>query len=156
MTRLYGRAKSGERVKDYVPDVRFKRQSIPSLRMNGEMAPIVFSGTLNGDFFKVYIAYCLAPTLSSGDMVVMDNMSSHKVAGVIDPILKKGATVLFLPPYSPDFNPIEMQWSKMKTFLRKSKARTLDLLESAIATALDSVSITDISNWFKHCGYYKC
>jgi hypothetical protein len=83
MTRLYGRAKRREQVKDYVPDVRFKRQSIlSSLRMNGEMAPIVFSGTLNGDFFKVYIADCLASTLASGDIVVMDNLSSQKVAGV--------------------------------------------------------------------------
>ncbi|MDR3298714.1 MAG: transposase [Candidatus Accumulibacter sp.] len=82
---------------------------LSSLRMSGEMAPLVFSGTLNGDFFKVYIADCLAPMLSSGDIVVMDNLSSHKVDGIIDPILEKGATVLFLPPYSPDFNPIEMQ-----------------------------------------------
>ena len=157
MTRLYGRGKKGERVKDYVPDVRSHRQSIlSSVRLSGEMVPLTFSGTLNGDIFKEYIAHCLVPTLSSGDIVVMDNLSSHKVAGVVDAISTCGASVLYLPPYSPDFNPIELKWSKVKTFLKKARAKTLDLLESTIAQSLDLVSVADISGWFSHCGYYKC
>ena len=114
MTRLYGRGKKGERIKDYVPDVRFHRQSIlSSVRLNGEMVPLVFSGTLNGDIFKKYITHCLVPTLSNGDIVIMDNLSSHKVTGVIEAISAHGASVLYLPPYSPDFNPIELKWAKV-------------------------------------------
>ena len=113
MTRLYGRGKKGERIKDYVPDVRFQRQYIvSSIRLDGEMVPFVFSGTLNGDVFKEYIAHCLAPTLSNGDIVIMDNLPSHKVAGVIEAISASGASAMYLPPYSPDFNPIELKWSK--------------------------------------------
>jgi len=157
MTRLYGRGKKGERVKDYVPDVRFQRQSIlSSVRLNGEMVPLVFSGTLNGDIFKEYITHCLAPTLSEGDIVIMDNLSSHKVTGVIEAISARGASVLYLPPYSPDFNPIELKWAKVKTFLKKARSKTLDLLDSAIAQSLDLVSAADILGWFTHCGYCKC
>ena len=156
MTRLYGRGKKGERVKDYVPDVRFHRQSIlSSVRLNGEMVPLVFSGTLNGDIFKEYITHCLVPTLLKGDIVIMDNLSSHKVAGVIEAISACGASVLYLPPYSPDFNPIELKWAKVKTFLKKARSRTHDLLVSAIAQSLDLVSVTDIYGWFTHCGYSK-
>ena len=157
MTRLYGRAKKGERVEDYVPDVRFKRQSIlSSMRLNGEMVPLVFRGTLNGDIFKEYVIKFLVPTLAEGDIVVMDNLSSHKVAGVKEAISACGASVLYLPLYSPDFNPIELKWSKVKTFLRKARSKTLDLLNLAIAESLDLVSVADISGWFAHCGYSKC
>lgn len=154
MTRLYGRAKPGERVNDYVPAIRFQRQSIlSSVRLNGEMVPIIFHGTLNGEIFKEYINNCLIPRLSTGDIVVMDNLSSHKVAGVSEAITACGASILYLPPYSPDLNPIELKWSKVKTFLKKVRAKTLDLLESAISQALNLVSADDISGWFSHCGY---
>ena len=154
MTRLYGRGPSDERVVDYTPDVRFERTSIlSSIRTNGDMVPLVFQGALNGDLFKAYISQCLAPTLHKGDIVVMDNLTSHKVIGVIDPILAVGASVIFLPPYSPDFNPIEMLWSKIKAYLRKVKARTSELLETAIVEALDLVSISDILAWFTEDGY---
>jgi transposase len=154
MTRLYGRAQSDERVVDYTPDVRYERTTIlSSVRANGDMVPLVFEGSLNGDIFKEYVAQCLAPTLKAGDVVIMDNLSSHKVAGAIDPILAVGAKVLYLPPYSPDFNPIEMMWSKIKAYLKKTKARTKALLEIAIAEALGNVTISDILAWFAENGY---
>ena len=154
MTRLYGRSLSDARVIDYAPDVRFERTSIlSSVRVNGDMVPLVFEGALNGDLFKEYISKCLAPTLQEGDIVIMDNLTSHKVKGVIDPILDAGASVVYLPPYSPDFNPIEMMWSKIKAYLRKSKARTCELLELTIAEALALVTSSDILAWFAKDGY---
>jgi transposase len=154
MTRLYGRAVSSKRVVDYTPDVRFERTTVlSSVRANGEMVPLVFDGSLNGDIFKEYIAQCLAPTLKAGDMVIMDNLSSHKVEGVVEPIIAAGATVLYLPPYSPDFNPIELMWSKIKAYLRKMKARTKDALEQALEKALDCITLSDILAWFAEYGY---
>jgi len=154
MTRLYGWGESSERVVDYVPDVRFSRLSIVStIRLSGEQAPFVFSGTLNGKLFKQYISEILAPTLNKGDIVIMDNLSSHKVKGVIDPILDRGATVLYLPAYSPDMNPIELSWSKVKSILRALKARTYDELIESISVALNEISLSDITNWFMHDGY---
>jgi transposase len=154
MTRLYGRGLSDERVVDYTPDVRFERTTImSSVRLNGEMVPLVFEGSLNGEFFKEYVRQCLAPTLHAGDIVIMDNLTSHKVKGVIDPIIAVGASVLYLPPYSPDLNPIEMMWSKIKAYLRKTKARTRELLDDALAEALNLVTPSDILAWFKEDGY---
>lgn len=154
MTRLYGRCASNERVVDYTPDVRFERTSIlSSVRTNGDMVPLVFEGSLNGELFKEYISKCLAPTLQKGDIVIMDNLTSHKVKGVVDPIIGAGASVIYLPPYSPDFNPIEMMWSKVKAYLRKVKARTTVLLETAIAEALDHITTSDILGWFVEDGY---
>jgi transposase len=154
MTRLYGRSRSGERVVDYTPDARFERTSIlSSVRVNGEMVPLVYDGALNGELFKAYITQCLVPTLNKGDIVIMDNLTSHRVKGVVDPIVAVGATVVYLPPYSPDFNPIEMMWSKIKAYLRKVKARTKESLEAAIAEALDCVTTSDILAWFAECGY---
>jgi len=154
MTRLYGRSQKGERVIDYTPDVRFERTTIlSSVRANGEIVPCTFDGSLNGDIFKEYIAQFLVPTLKEGDVVVMDNLSSHKVKGVIDPIIAAGATVLYLPPYSPDFNPIEMMWSKIKAYLRMAKARTKNMLEVAIKEALNSITKSDIMGWFAENNY---
>lgn len=154
MTRLYGRALKNERVVDYVPDVRFQRLSILSaVRLNGTHIPFVFNGTLNGDLFIKYVEVFLAPSLSKGDIVIMDNLSSHKVKGVVDPILAQGASVLYLPPYSPDLNPIELLWSKLKAFLKKTKARTYDTLINAIKLALEYITIDDIAGWFNHDGY---
>jgi transposase len=154
MTRLYGRAPVNERVNDYVPDVRFQRLSILStVRLGGAQVPFVFDGTLNKELFKKYVEIFLVPTLSVGDILLLDNSSVHKANGVLDPIIERGVTVLFLPPYSPDFNPIEMLWSKMKSFLRKEKARTHETLVEAIKLALKSISVDDIHAWFKHDGY---
>ena len=154
MTRLYGRSSGKERVVDYIPDVRFERTTIlSSIRANGDMVPLIFEGALNGELFKAYISKCLAPTLNEGDIVIMDNLSSHKVEGVVDLIIAAGASVIYLPPYSPDFNPIEMMWSKIKAYLRKIKARTNELLETAIAEALGHVTKSDILAWFGENGY---
>jgi transposase len=153
-TRLYGRGKTNERVKEGAADVRFERESILStMRLNGEMCPLVFSGTLNQYIFAEYIKSCLKPTLSSNDVLLLDNSSVHTSKLVLDKLKECGIKYLFLPPYSPDLNPIELLWAYMKSVLRKLKARTHDKLDNAIKTALDSVNIDFIANWFIHCGY---
>jgi len=154
MTRLYARALIGARIIDYVPDVRFERTTIiSSIRLNGEQAPLMFKGSLTGAMFTAYVRDVLAPTLKEGDIVVLDNLSAHKVAGALDPIYQRGAHVMFLPPYSSDFNPIELAWSKMKSILRKLKPRGFEELKSAMKTALEAFTIKDILGWFKHNGY---
>jgi transposase len=154
MTRLYGRAAKHKRVIDAVPDTRFHRTTIlSSVRLDGTTIPFVFEGALNGDIFRVYITQLLVPSLKPGDIVIMDNLSSHKVSGIADAIEAAGAAVIFLPPYSPDLNPIELMWSKIKAILRKLKIRAKELLVDAIAYAFNCVSTSDISGWFKHDGY---
>lgn len=154
MTRIYGRGPKNERVVDAVPDTRFHQTTIlSSMRLDGTTIPCVFEGALNGELFLEYMRKFLAPTLRHGDIVVMDNLSSHKVSGVVEAIEAVGAKVMFLPPYSPDLNPIEMMWSKVKAILRKLKIRAKDLLVDAIAFALDSVSSSDVAGWFSHDGY---
>ena len=154
MTRLYGRAPKNQRVIDFVPDTRFCSTTVlSSIRLEGTIVPCVFEGALNGKIFVSYIEQFLAPTLKEGDIVIMDNLSSHKVKGVAEAIEKAGAKILYLPPYSPDLNPIEMMWSKVKALLRKAKVRAKEHLSSAIADALRSVALSDIYGWFKHDGY---
>jgi len=154
MTRLYGRAYGEERVIDYVPDVRFDRLSVlSSMRLDGTLVPLTYNGTLDGTLFLAYIKECLAPTLNEGDIVIMDNASAHKVKGVVDAIEAKGAYVLWLPTYSPDFNPVEQLWSKVKSYLRKVKARTFDALCLALKHAFDSISLSDIRAWFRLANY---
>ena len=154
MTRLYGRAPKNQRVVDAVPDMRVARTTVlSSVRLDGTIIPCVFDDALNGDIFREYIRQFLVPTLSPGDILVMDNLSSHKVRGIVDMVETVGAQVMFLPPYSPDFNPIELMWSKMKAILRKLKIRVKDFLFDAIADALEVVSLSDISNWGHHDGY---
>ena len=154
MTRLYGRAFSGERVYEHVPDVRFERISvIGALGLNGIIAPLTYSGTLDGELFKVYVKECLAPAMKKGDTLTLDNLSAHKLKDVLKPLIDKEVNIVFLPPYSYDFNPIELAWSKMKTYLRKVKARTADALFSAIGPALNMITTDDIKGWITHCGY---
>ena len=154
MTRLYGRAFGGERVVDYVPDVRFERTTLlSSVRLDGTTVPMCFEGALNGKIFRTYIKDWLAPTLKIGDIVFMDRLSSHMVKGVTEAIEAGGAFVFFLPPYSPDLNPIEQMWSKIKAHIRKVKARTKDALFEAIRDALNLLSVADITGWFLDAGY---
>jgi transposase len=154
MTRLYGRGTRAQRVREAVPDTRFHRTTIlSSVRLDGTTVPMVFEGSLNGDIFRAYVEHFLAPSLRPGDIVVMDNLSSHKVKGIAGAIEAVGASVLFLPPYSPDLNPIELMWSKIKAILRKLKIREKNLLDDAVALAFDAVSLTDIAGWFNHDGY---
>ncbi len=154
MARLYGWGERHVRVEEYVSDVRFERTSIIStLRLSGVNAPLSFRGVLNGEVFEYYVEQVLAPTLQVGDVVVLDNLSSHRVRGVLDLIYARGALVLFLPQYLSDLNPIEFMWSKLKAVLRKLKARTHEELQNALQQALNAITKTDIKNWFTHDGY---
>jgi transposase len=154
MTRLYGRAFPGERIIDYVPDVRFERTSvIAALGLDGIVAPMVYKGTLTGALFRAYVEQFLAPVMKKGDTLILDNLSVHRVSGALDSLVEKGVTVIFQPRYSPDLNPIENAWSKIKAYLRKVKARTHEDLFKAIGEAIDSIERNDIAGWIKHCGY---
>lgn len=127
MISLYGWSEKFARVDDYVLDVRFERTSIIATLCKDDFnAPMTFKGTLNKDVFEPCIKDFIAPTLNPGDIVVMDNCSIHRIRDILNPIYEKGTTLLFLPPYSPDLNPIELAWAKMKSVLGMLKARTID------------------------------
>ena len=152
-TRLYGRALTTDRVKEGVVDVRFERESILStLRLSGEMVPIVFKGTLNRFLFAEYIKKQLKPTLADDDILLLDNSSVHTSQLVKDTLEECGINYIYLPRYSPDFNPIELLWAFLKSYLRKAKARTREKLDEAIKHVLDSLPLEFISNWFALCG----
>ena len=154
MVRRYGRAKNKNRVNDYAPvNMPKKTTLVSSVRLDGTQAYEFFQGSLNGKNFLSYVKNTLIPTLKKGDIVVMDNLSCHKVKGVKEAIEEAGASVLYLPPYSPDFNPIEMMWSKIKALLRNWKTDTPELLHSVIPDAFSSISVSDISGWFTASGY---
>lgn len=156
MTRLYGRAPVGERCVDRTPHGHWKTMTmLGAIRLDGVMqdATIVIDGPMDAATFLAYTQQCLAPLLRPGDVVVMDNLSSHKAAGVREAIQAAGATLWYLPPYSPDLNPIEKLWSKVKTWLRRVCARTFDALTDAIADALRAVAPDECANYFASCGY---
>ena len=111
-------------------------------------------GAVNGAVFTAYLDQVLGPTLRPGDVVVLDNLSVHKVAGLDEVLQRYGARLLYLPPYSPDFNPIELAFSKLKSWLRTAQARTRDLLEDTMRTAAEWITGTDAKNWFDRCGYH--
>jgi len=116
-------------------------------------APMVLDGSMTGECFVAYVEQILAPSLQAGDIVILDNLPAHKASGVREAIEAAGARMLFLPPYSPDFNPIEPSWSKLKNALRAAGARTQEALEEAIAHAMRLISPADCRGWFAHCGY---
>ena len=154
MTRLRGRALGGRRLVDTAPAGRWGTTTLlSSIRLDATKAPMVIEGATDAEVFLTYAQRVLVPSLRPGDVVVMDNLSSHKLPSVIAAIESCGANVWFLPPYSPDLNPIEKMWSKVKAFLRKAKARTLDALVDSIREALESVTTTDVIGWLKECGY---
>jgi transposase len=154
LTRRYGRAKGKARVKDSTPLNTPKATTIvSSVRLEGTTIPEFLSGAMNGSMFLDYIQLELVPALHAGDLVIMDNLRCHKVRGVKEAIQQAGAQLLYLPPYSPDFNPIEMMWSKLKAILRKVKARTVDSLLTALPKAFQAVSVSDITGWFRESGY---
>ena len=157
MTRRYGRAIGKARVYDYVPlNTPRNTTLLSSIRIeDATMVHKEISGALNGVIFLEYIRNDLAPTLRQGDIVIMDNLRVHKVAGVRQAIEEKGASVLYLPPYSPDLNPIEMLWSKIKAFLREQKARDAAILLDKIQEAYSTISIQDILGWFSAAGYMQ-
>ena len=154
MARLYGWGPKEERVVCYEPRGHWHTNTfIAALRQDSISAPWLLDGAMNGEAFLTYVRRVLAPTLRPGDIVVADNLSSHKVAGVREAIEARGATILYLPPYSPDFNPIENFFSKLKSLLRKAAARTCDQLLLSIRDILSSVSPTECRNYFIPAGY---
>ena len=154
MTRLRGRARGGERCADYTPNGHWMTTTmIGALRLDGTTACMTVDGATTGDVFRAYVERVLAPTLRQGDIVILDNLSAHKNADAIRLIEEAGAHVRFLPPYSPDLNPIEKMWSKIKECLRNAKARTQEALDEAIAYALGTVTPNDAQGWFASCGY---
>jgi transposase len=154
LTRLFGRAPKGERVTEGVPQNRGENvTTLAALSVPGVGAAMTVNGAVDGDVFLAYVREVLVPTLCAGDIVVMDNLKAHKVAGVEEAIVAAGARVEYLPPYSPDLNPIEKCWSKVKTYLRRVKARTREALEEALRQALLTITEADVRAWFTHCGY---
>lgn len=154
LTRLFGRAPRGERVADSVPQNYGENVTmLGALSLSGVEALITVNGATDGDIFLVFVREVLAPTLSEGDVVIWDNLGAHRSLAVREAVEARGAQLVFLPPYSPDMNPIERCWSKIKTFLRAAKARTRESLEAAIKQALATVTESDARAWFEHCGY---
>ena len=155
MTRFYGRAKNGARAFDSTPGGHWNTTTmISSVRLDGSTAPMVVNGATNKEVFKVYIEQFLLPTLNKGDVVILDNLSAHKGKEIRELLVESvGAELWFLPPYSPDLNPIEKMWSKVKSILRKLKPGTETQLITAIAQALEYVTPQDVKGWFKSCGY---
>jgi transposase len=154
MARLRGRAKRGERCRAAVPHGHWKTTTFTAgLRLGSLSATMLLDGPMDGDAFRAYVTHVLVPELAPGDIVVMDNLPAHKVTGVRHAIETAGATLLYLPPYSPDFNPIEMAFSKLKAILRKAAARTIDDLWDVIAQSLDEFTPTQCRNYFSAAGY---
>jgi transposase len=154
MARLRGRSKRGERCRAAVPHGHWKTTTFTAgLRLDGLTAPMVLDGPMNGTAFQAYVDQVLVPTLKPGDVVIMDNLPAHRVSGVREAIEAAGATRLFLPPYSPDFNPIEQAFAKLKAWLRKAAARTKDALWQAIAQVLDAFTPAECINYFRNSGY---
>ena len=149
--RRYARAEGGQRAPQATPRHGGPNVTLmAALTPNGLQAALIVSGAVNGDVFAAYLDQVLGPTLMPGDVVVLDNLPAHKVAGLAELVEARGARLLYLPPYSPDFNPIELAFSKLKTWLRTAQARTRDALE----TATEWVTEVDAKNWFDHCGYH--
>ncbi len=154
MTPLRGWAPKGERLVDYAPHGHWKTTTfLAALRHDELTAPAVFDGPINGASFLAWVQQVLVPTLRDGDVVVMDNLGSHKVGGVREAIEAVGATILYLPPYSPDLNPIEQVFSKLKTLLRKTAARTVDALWDAVGKLLDAFAPEECANYLSNSGY---
>ena len=153
MTRSHGRSKIGKRLNYPISPTWKSKTMLSSIRADGETVCMVIDGALNGAGFKEYIEHFLVPTLKPGDLVILDNCRVHKNQDTLDLITSAKAFYKFLPPYSPDLNPIENMWSKVKNILRKEEAKTDKKLMKTIKKALDSISQKDIVGWFGHCGY---
>jgi transposase len=155
MDRTHGRSPSGVRVDGPVPHGHWKVVTLTAaVRLGGVGACLAFDGATDTAAFETYVEKCLAPTLKPGDVVILDNLSCHKTAEAARLIAAAGAELRFLPAYSPDLNPIERMFSKLKAWLRSAKARTIDGLIEAMGDALRSVSPADLLGWFRHSGYH--
>jgi transposase len=154
LVRQYGRCLRGRRLVAYAPHGHWKTTTfVVALREEGLTAPMVLDGAMNGKAFLAYVRQVLVPTLHPGDLVVLDNLSSHKAVGVREAIEQLGARLLYLPPYSPDLNPIELAFSKLKWLLRSVAERTIDALWSRLGQLLDAFPPHQCRNYFRHCGY---
>jgi transposase len=157
MARLRGRARRGERLVGKIPHGHWKTTTfVAGLRSDALTAPCVIDGPMNGNTFLAYVEQILAPSLKPGDIVVLDNLSAHKVAGVREAVEAAGARLLYLPPYSPDFNPIEQLFAKIKALLRKAAERSVDGLWSRIASLLDAFTPQECANYLRNVGYASC
>jgi transposase len=154
MTRLYGRAPRGQRVIGSVPQNYGERLTVlAALDRHGIRAAMTVEGATDGPLFLTFLQRVLCPQLQPGDIVVLDNLAAHRVAGVAEALTEVGATLRYLPPYSPDYNPIEFAWSKVKTLLRSRAARTRPHLRRALGSALQAITSQDARAWFRHDGY---
>ena len=154
MVRRYGRCARGKRLVDAAPAGHWKTTTfVAGLRASGIIAPLVLDGPMTGEVFRAYVEQMLAPALSPGDVVVMDNLAAHKVAGVREALQAAGASVLYLPPYSPDLNPIEQLFAKLKALLRKAAARTQDALWETIGISLEAFTPAECQNYIVNSGY---
>ena len=154
MTRSHGRCAKGERLRMGFPHGHRKTTTlVAGLRMTGMVAPMVLDGPINGDWFEAYVARVLVPELRPGDVVIMDNLAAHKVSGVRELIEACGATLLYLPAYSPDLNPIELLFSKLKWLLRSASARTVDALWDTLGDCLQRFSPDECRRYLRYSGY---
>ena len=154
MTRLYGRAPRGKRVRESVPrNYGAQTSLISSLSLAGVEATMSIEGAVDTEVFDAYMERVLRPTIRAGDVIVLDNLTAHRASRVELVAAECGATVIWLSPYSPDFSPIEMMWSKIKAAMRAAKARTREELERALDAALKLITESDCFGWFAHCGY---
>ena len=154
LTRLYARAVGGARTTEAVPrNYGASTSMISTIGVGGAQATMIIEGSVDTLVFNAYCEQVLRPTLKAGEVVVLDNLGSHRASRIEEIAKQCGARVIWLPPYSPDFSPIELMWSKVKAYLRRVKARTQDELEKTIAAALKTITPSDCVNWFRHCGY---
>ena len=154
MARLYGRAHCGRRLLDKVPLARWDTTTfVGALRLSGLTAPFVLEGAINGAWFLAYVEQVLCPTLNAGDIVVIDNLGSHKSPKIRQAIEARGASLLYLPPYSPDLNPIEMAFAKLKALLRKAAERSTEALWNRIGELVDTFTPQECANYFSAAGY---
>ena len=154
MARRYGRSPRGRRMVASVPYGHWQTSTfVAGLRQDGIAAPCVLDGAVDGRSFRAWVEQFLAPTLRPGDVVILDNLSSHKVAGIRDAIEARGATMRHLPPYSPDLNPIEQTFAKLKAHLRRIAARSRDALWTSLTQVLDTITPTECQNYISNAGY---
>jgi len=154
LTRLRGRAQRGQRVHANQPYGHWHTTTmIGAIRIDGSTACMTIDGATDTEVFRMFVERVLGPTLKAGDVVIMDNLSPHKSPATLQLLEARGAQVMFLPAYSPDLNPIEKMWSKVKTYLRAAEARNSSSLVEAIGAALQRITRQDAMNWFASCGY---
>ena len=154
MARTRGRSLKGKRLVGSAPAGRYETLTLMSaVRLDGVVAPMLLDGPVNAQTLAGYVEDCLAPALSRGDILIMDNLPAHKSTRIAQAVADAGCVLVYLPPYSPDLNPIENMWSKVKAGLRKTAARTFDAVVAGVREALHAITLEDCDGYFEHCGY---